>query len=169
MDEQLIVYYKNQAYDITDFRHKHPGGVNTLKSIQNTDISYRFDNAPPHSAAAKYLMHEYRLQSADDRNNDADAMQNDDAVIQTDESMEVGWFDHVDHVNQTHNIRFDSDSFIHYAVISGYRTFSTQFYQVIFSHSTGLTHCHLLLLSIVIIYNLIQQLTTMLSGCGPRV
>ncbi|XP_055390431.1 uncharacterized protein LOC129619280 isoform X2 [Condylostylus longicornis] len=60
--KQIIIKYRNNNYDITEFIHKHPGGINTLKGITaNTDITKRFLNAPPHSDAAMYLMNEYKI------------------------------------------------------------------------------------------------------------
>lgn len=109
--DRLIVKYKNEVYDISEFRGKHPGGVNTLNGLMNADIGHRFDNAPPHSAAARYLMQEYRITSATDKNDNeidasTDKRQGDgnvsysrvnanagtadmDLCIQTDDSMEV--------------------------------------------------------------------------------
>ncbi|GAB0100585.1 Fatty acid 2-hydroxylase [Sergentomyia squamirostris] len=62
-EKLLIVKYENQMYDITDFMHKHPGGIGTLGDLagKNVDITNRFTTMPPHSDAARYLMKEYRV------------------------------------------------------------------------------------------------------------
>lgn len=57
----LVVTYKSKLYDLTKFRHKHPGGLNTLIGLNNADIKQRFEKAPPHSDAAMYLMKEYEV------------------------------------------------------------------------------------------------------------
>ena len=67
-DEKCLVRYENHLYDISDFMKKHPGGINTLGCMHNMDIDYKFENAPPHSAAAKYLMKEYRVRSTNNNN-----------------------------------------------------------------------------------------------------
>lgn len=64
----LTVRYKDSVYDLTDFAHKHPGGINTLKGLHQQDMQERFEKAPGHSAAAKYLMKEYKIC---DKNNNA--------------------------------------------------------------------------------------------------
>lgn len=64
----LTVRYKDAVYDLTDFAHKHPGGVNTLRGLHQQDMQERFEKAPGHSAAAKYLMKEYKIC---DKNNNA--------------------------------------------------------------------------------------------------
>uniref|UniRef100_A0A1L8DYG7 Fatty acid 2-hydroxylase n=1 Tax=Nyssomyia neivai TaxID=330878 RepID=A0A1L8DYG7_9DIPT len=64
-EKSLIVKYHNEFYDITDFAHKHPGGIGTLGKLTGTsDITHLFTTMPPHSAAAKYLMKEYRVDNA---------------------------------------------------------------------------------------------------------
>ncbi|KAG4066189.1 hypothetical protein HA402_014489 [Bradysia odoriphaga] len=65
----LVISYKQKRYDLTRFQHKHPGGLNTLKGLNNQDIEQRFEKAPPHSEAALYLMKEYELKSAKEANN----------------------------------------------------------------------------------------------------
>lgn len=57
----LVISYKSKLYDLSKFQHKHPGGINTLKGLHNTDIRQRFENSPPHSDAALYLMKEYEI------------------------------------------------------------------------------------------------------------
>lgn len=64
----LTVRYKDSVYDLTDFAHKHPGGINTLKGLHQQDMQERFEKTPGHSAAAKYLMKEYKIC---DKNNNA--------------------------------------------------------------------------------------------------
>ncbi|XP_065369701.1 uncharacterized protein Fa2h [Calliphora vicina] len=59
--QQFIVKYRKNYYDISEFLHKHPGGLNTLKGLQNADMTGRFMKAPPHSDAAMYLMQEYKI------------------------------------------------------------------------------------------------------------
>lgn len=65
----LLINYKSKLYDLTKFQHKHPGGTNTLKGLNNTDIKLRFERAPPHSDAALYLMKEYEVQHIKETNN----------------------------------------------------------------------------------------------------
>ena len=65
---KFIVKYRKNYYDISEFLHKHPGGINTLKGLQNNDMTSRFMKAPPHSDAAMYLMQEYKMQTARPRN-----------------------------------------------------------------------------------------------------
>ncbi|XP_058980888.1 uncharacterized protein LOC101893509 [Musca domestica] len=65
-DEQkskIIVKYRKNFYDITRFLHKHPGGINTLRGLENADMTARFMRAPPHSDAAMYLMKEYQIKT----------------------------------------------------------------------------------------------------------
>ncbi|XP_055693928.1 uncharacterized protein LOC129796178 [Lutzomyia longipalpis] len=63
-EKPLLVKYRNKLYDITDFAHKHPGGIGTLGKLDNMDITHHFSAMPPHSPAAKYLMKEYRVTNA---------------------------------------------------------------------------------------------------------
>ncbi|XP_075169869.1 fatty acid 2-hydroxylase [Haematobia irritans] len=58
---KFIVKYRKNYYDITKFLRKHPGGVNTLRGLENSDMTARFMRAPPHSDAAMYLMKEYQI------------------------------------------------------------------------------------------------------------
>lgn len=97
----LLVRYKDATYDLTEFAHKHPGGINTLKGLHNNDMQERFDKAPGHSDAAKYLMKEYRIRDKNNNSNGivqngitaAGASRNDDIPQNTDDSMEhlVDW------------------------------------------------------------------------------
>lgn len=59
--DPLLVRYKDSVYDLSDFAHKHPGGLNTLKGLHQQDMQERFEKAPGHSDAAKYLMKEYKV------------------------------------------------------------------------------------------------------------
>lgn len=61
--EKLLVHFKNELYDISGFAHKHPGGTNTLKGLNNMDMDERFLKGPPHSDAAMYLMKEYKVKN----------------------------------------------------------------------------------------------------------
>lgn len=67
-DSPLVISYKSKRYDLTKFQHKHPGGINTLKGLNNTDIKQRFEKAPPHSDAALYLMKEYEIDNIKETN-----------------------------------------------------------------------------------------------------
>ncbi|XP_055528265.1 uncharacterized protein LOC129720699 [Wyeomyia smithii] len=63
----LVVRFKDATYDLSEFAHKHPGGINTLKGLHNQDMQERFAKAPAHSNAATYLMKEYKI--CDNNNN----------------------------------------------------------------------------------------------------
>lgn len=65
---KFIVKYRQQYYDLSNFIDKHPGGVNTLKGLNQTDMTARFLKAPPHSDAAMYLMREYKIDGQDYEN-----------------------------------------------------------------------------------------------------
>ncbi|XP_017049956.1 dihydroceramide fatty acyl 2-hydroxylase FAH2 [Drosophila ficusphila] len=67
-DNKYIVKYRQQYYDLSRFMHKHPGGINTLKGLNNGDMTGRFMKAPPHSDAAMYLMKEYKIDPEDYQN-----------------------------------------------------------------------------------------------------
>lgn len=62
-EEKFLVHFKNELYDISEFAHKHPGGTNTLKGLNNMDMDERFLKGPPHSDAAMYLMKEYKVKN----------------------------------------------------------------------------------------------------------
>lgn len=64
--ESLLVRYRNAVYDLGAFVHKHPGGRNTLEGLGGRDIGARMRAAPPHSAAAMYLLREYRVADTTD-------------------------------------------------------------------------------------------------------
>lgn len=66
---KLLVRYKNETFDLTQFAHKHPGGRNTLSASINSDIDYKFETFMPHSQAAKYLLKEYHVSSQINNNN----------------------------------------------------------------------------------------------------
>lgn len=105
----FLVRYRNGLYDLRRFVHKHPGGRNTLDGLAGRDIDARMRAAPPHSAAAMYLLREYRVadsggdaigHSPTDANNNrpepADASAGTDVKLagdewhaHTDDSMEV--------------------------------------------------------------------------------
>lgn len=68
-DSPLVIRYRSKFYDLTKFQHKHPGGINTLKGLNNADMDKRFDKAPPHSDAAMYLMKEYEVKAYKETNN----------------------------------------------------------------------------------------------------
>lgn len=111
----MFVRYKNETYDLSKFTKKHPGGINTLNGMWNSDIDYKFEEAMPHSEAAKYLLMEYKVSNKTNENNlndvnsnrtdsidgqqnancDSDGANkiiNNDIFIKTDDSMEVGEF-----------------------------------------------------------------------------
>lgn len=67
--DKLLVRYKNEMFDLTQFAHKHPGGKNTLNAVHNSDIDFKFETAIPHSPAAKYLLKEYRVSNTSQMNN----------------------------------------------------------------------------------------------------
>ncbi|XP_058832892.1 uncharacterized protein LOC131690844 [Topomyia yanbarensis] len=69
----LVVRYKNAVYDLSEFAHKHPGGLNTLKGLHDQDMQERFEKAPGHSSAAKYLMKEYKICDKNNNVNDLPA------------------------------------------------------------------------------------------------
>lgn len=60
VEEKLIVAYKSELYDLTEFFYKHPGGINTLYNKNQKDIEKSFRDAE-HSKAAEYLLQEYKL------------------------------------------------------------------------------------------------------------
>lgn len=62
VQEKLIVAYKSELYDLTEFIYKHPGGVNTLFNKNQKDIEKSFHDAE-HSKAAEYLLHEYKIKA----------------------------------------------------------------------------------------------------------
>lgn len=91
----FYVRYRNAQYDLRHFVHKHPGGRSTLHGLDGRDMEQRLRNAPPHSAAAMYLLREYRVDATtdvDENNNEqrkADGRLPDEWDAQTDDSMEV--------------------------------------------------------------------------------
>lgn len=65
--EKFLVRFKNELYDISGFAHKHPGGTNTLKGLNNMNMDERFLKGPPHSDAAMYLMKEYKVKNGNSK------------------------------------------------------------------------------------------------------
>lgn len=102
---KLLVRYRNETFDLTQFAHKHPGGKNTLSAALNSDIDYKFETAMPHSPSAKYLLKEYRVSNQVNNNDNklyseqlsngeifehkTNGRDNGDHLIKTDDSMEV--------------------------------------------------------------------------------
>lgn len=82
--EPILVKYRNETFDISSFIHKHPGGMNTLKGLENSDITSRILKDPPHSEAAMHLMNEYKVYDSSFVNNN-----NEGEQIQADSNMEV--------------------------------------------------------------------------------
>lgn len=56
-----VISYKNEQYDLSNFMKHHPGGLNTLMGLENSDIEPRMNGTTPHSDAAMYLMKEYKI------------------------------------------------------------------------------------------------------------
>jgi cytochrome b involved in lipid metabolism len=73
VEEKLIVKYKSDLFDITNFISKHPGGVNTLNGYNQKNIEEKFHSVE-HSPAAKYLLNEYKIstQQLETNNNELD-------------------------------------------------------------------------------------------------
>ncbi len=64
IEEKLVVAYKDELYDLTEFIYKHPGGVNTLSGKNQRNIEKSFHNAEhQHSKAAEYLLQEYKIKA----------------------------------------------------------------------------------------------------------
>lgn len=63
-EDDLVVKYKNEDYDISDFIVKHPGGVNYLNKKNNKSIDEDFEKFK-HSKAAEYLMKEYKVNKSE--------------------------------------------------------------------------------------------------------
>jgi len=61
-EKKLVVEYKKNWYDLTNFIRNHPGGENMLKYKNGKSINLDFDNSN-HSDAAKYLLKQYELGS----------------------------------------------------------------------------------------------------------
>lgn len=59
-DQKFIVEYEKEFYDVKNFIHKHPGGLNILQHQNNKNIDFNF-NSTNHSLGAKYLLNEYKL------------------------------------------------------------------------------------------------------------
>lgn len=91
-----IISYKNELYDLSEFMRLHPGGINTLKGLENSDIEPRMNNSTPHSDAAMYLMKEYKIkqkngvQKINGLKNGFKNGESETIDSKTDDSMEVG-------------------------------------------------------------------------------
>lgn len=59
-DEKLIVKYRDDNYDITEFARKHPGGANTLIGYNRKNIDKIFESVE-HSPSAEYLLNDFKL------------------------------------------------------------------------------------------------------------
>ena len=105
MKKPFIVKYRNETYDISKFVDKHPGGINTLKGLENADMTSRFLKGPPHSDAAMYLMKEYRLENVNNNNI---------GETKLDESMEVSMSSHLWFLKISLSIDYDYDCVIGY-------------------------------------------------------
>lgn len=57
-DAAHLVYYNKEAYDITDFLNKHPGGRSILEKYEGKDITRAFDDIN-HSEFAKSTLASY--------------------------------------------------------------------------------------------------------------
>lgn len=91
-----IISYKNEQYDLTKFMNLHPGGINTLKGLENSDIEPRMNSVVPHSDAAMYLLKEYKVRQKNGvkKMNGLNGFKNQTSEKEihstTDDSMEVG-------------------------------------------------------------------------------
>lgn len=70
--DDFLVKYKDQTFNLKRFLHKHPGGVTTLAGLRNSDLTKIMSQDPVHSKAAFYLMKEYTVQK--DVNNNYDSV-----------------------------------------------------------------------------------------------
>lgn len=105
----LLVKYKNNIYDITDFANKHPGGRNTLIGKNQKDIGFNLHRTPPHSDAALYLLNEYKLGSESATENNGDGpkyKESGHTMVNSDDSMEVSNLGNV--YNCIHSVRIES-------------------------------------------------------------
>lgn len=66
--EEFYVKYNNEVYNVKEFMHKHPGGIETLNKWKSMDITNRLGAAPPHSDAALYLLKEYKVVNHNNKN-----------------------------------------------------------------------------------------------------
>jgi cytochrome b involved in lipid metabolism len=78
-NNQFIVTYENEAFDISSFIFLHPGGINTLLGKKNKNIDVSFKNAQ-HSEAAKYLLQEYSI-NANKNNDDLEVKLNSFVIV----------------------------------------------------------------------------------------
>lgn len=58
-DENFDVKYNEQSYNIYEFLHNHPGGINNIKPYKEKDVSKPM-SLYDHSKAAYYLLEEYK-------------------------------------------------------------------------------------------------------------
>lgn len=99
---KFIVKYRKNYYDISDFLHKHPGGINTLKGLQNADMTGRFMKAPPHSDAAMYLMQEYKIVGLESNKTKVNKLKNGHVREELKENVEIiEEFEHDDNNNSS--------------------------------------------------------------------
>lgn len=93
MDRKIIVRYRDERYDLTEFMKKHPGGMNTLSGTANTDIDLKFDKTMPHSSAARHLIKEYKIDSmqVDECNNIEAYIKSDKikCILEDNDNLEV--------------------------------------------------------------------------------
>lgn len=108
----FIVKYRKNYYDITEFMRKHPGGINTLKGIQNGDMTERFMKAPPHSDAAMYLMQEYKIPTTESKT--TNKLNGEGRRVRTDNMTILEEVEHDDNNNSSTN---NSDKVIRNNVI----------------------------------------------------
>lgn len=66
-EKKVIVEYKNEFFDLTNFLSKHPGGINTLANLDGKNIDKKF-KCYKHSFVAENLMKDYKI----DENNNFD-------------------------------------------------------------------------------------------------
>ena len=59
-EDEFIVTYKNENYDIKDFINKHPGGRSVFSNFKNKDITNEFKKAN-HSSYAEELLKTFKI------------------------------------------------------------------------------------------------------------
>ncbi|KAL5289125.1 FA2H family protein [Megaselia abdita] len=124
--QPILVKYRNETFDISSLINKHPGGINTLKGLENTDMTSRFLKGPPHSDAAMYLMNEYKVSDPAHLNNN-----NEGEIIQKDVSMEhlVDWDRAM--LPQIKNIAEHYDEWVHKPVDRELRLFDAWYLEIL--------------------------------------
>lgn len=60
MTDRIIVFFKNEKYDITDFVNSHPGGRQVLIKCNGRDIEKHMNKAD-HSEYAYSLLEKYKV------------------------------------------------------------------------------------------------------------